>query len=170
MSKCEGCEHWVVRRETRYGGGDVITNWQAPDGKGACNSLGIETEAAFGCNRFLEDLGWSHVESSLKDGYPWQHFVMIDCPDCNGKGDGGRGHRCAGTGKVRLYDDGHLGDEQTRLHPNEKPLPTSCFSCGQPVDKNWAHCPACGRKLWKQAETEVVSNEAAGLPPPEMPQ
>lgn len=166
MSKCDGCAHWIVKRETRYGSGDVIINWQGPDGTGACESLGIETNATFGCTRFLPDeRGIDHVEIRMKEGYPWQHFVMIDCPDCAGKGDGGRGHRCAGTGKVRLYDDGHIGDEQTRVHPNEKPLPTTCFSCGQPVDRAWAHCPGCGGKLWKQAETEVVADEIAGLVP-----
>jgi hypothetical protein len=164
MSTCESCHHWTIKRETMYGDGAIIENWKAEDGKGACESLVIETAHDFGCNRYIEG-GGDHVTTARKDGHPWQHFVMIPCPDCGGKGDGGRGHRCAGTGLVRLYDDGYVGDEQTRLHPNEKPLPSTCPACSANVDRGWAHCPSCGAKLWKVAETEVIGNEAAGLPP-----
>lgn len=159
--KCEACEHWIVRKETAYGGGEVIVNWTPPIGKGECQSLGILTEASFGCNRFIETAS-DHVAVTHKDGEPWQHFVMIPCPDCKGVGDGGRGHRCAGTGLVRLYDDGHIGDEQTRRHPKEVPLPTTCPSCAKPVEQSWSHCPSCGGKLWKTAETEVIDDV---LPP-----
>jgi len=162
---CEKCSHWTVRRATAYGDGTVIENWKAEDGKGQCDSLGIETAHDFGCNRFLE--GDAHDVLTRKDGYPWQHFVMIPCPDCGGKGDGARGHRCAGTGLVRLYDDGYVGDEQTRMHPKEKEtqLPTKCPSCEAPTEPGWAHCPTCGGKLWKVAETEIIDDVAAGLPP-----
>lgn len=163
--KCEYCQHWIVRRETIYGNGDLIVNWSAPDGKGACGSLGIETEAGFGCNRFMED-DFDHVETAQKEGAPWQNFTIIDCPECGGKGDGSRGHRCAGTGKVRLYDDGYICDEQTRVHPKEIPGPSSCPQCSIPVDRSWMHCPACGERLFKPvAETEIISDAEAGLGP-----
>jgi len=53
---------------------------------------------------------------------------MVPCPECTGidmkqiyaSPVGNRGHRCAGTGLVRLYDDGYVGDEQTRMHPKQK--------------------------------------------------
>lgn len=169
MSACERCEHWTIRRQTIYGDGTIIENWKAESGKGACGSLGIETTYDFGCNRFLEGDG-DHVETKRKDGHSWQHWIMIPCPDCNGgklDGVGGRGHRCAGTGLVRLYDDGYIGDENTRLHPNEKAMPTTCAACGGAVESGWKHCPGCGKKLWAVAETEVITDDMAGLPPPE---
>lgn len=167
MSKCESCQHWTIKRVTTYGDRSIIDNWTAPSGKGHCESLGIETAHDFGCNRFIEDAG-DHVAITIKPGAPWHHFKMIPCPDCAGKGDGARGHRCAGTGLVRLYDDGYIGDEQTRLHPKEKPVPATCISCGAPFDPNWKHCPACGQKRLEVAETEVVDDALAGLPPPEV--
>lgn len=166
--KCESCQHWTIRRVTAYGDGTIITNWSAPGGFGHCASLGIETTFDFGCNRHIDSAN-DHHEVTHKDGHPWQHFKMVPCPDCDGKGDGGRGHRCAGTGLVRLYDDGHVGDEQTRTHPKEREtvLPSSCPKCSAPTESAWQHCPSCGGKLWKVAETEVVDDAAAGLPPPE---
>lgn len=161
MSKCEGCVHWIVARETVYDSGEVIKRWTALAGKGACESLGIETEAGFGCNRFLE--GSEHVERVAKHGAPWNHFVMIACPDCNGKGDGGRGHRCAGTGLVRQYDDGFIGDEQTRRHPREIIPDPKCPGCARTIEAAWKHCPGCGSRLWLVSETENVPLELAPL-------
>ena len=166
---CERCNHWTVQRVTKYGDGSTIENWRAASGKGACDSLGIETDALFACNRFFEGSG-DHVEIVHKHGAPWQHFKMIPCPDCGGLGDGGRGHRCAGTGLVRLYDDGHVGDEQTRMHPKEKPLPANCAGCGLSVDRGWAHCPSCGKKLWiEPAEPEIVDDGLGPLPAAQEP-
>jgi hypothetical protein len=167
MSSCDRCEHWTVRKITTYGDGSTIENWRAADGIGKCASLGIETKADFGCNRFIESSG-DHVDVSAKTLPPWRYFGMVPCPDCEGKGDGARGHRCAGTGLVRLYDDGYIGDEQTRLHPKEKefeaPVPR-CPSCNGVVAVGWHHCPACGGQLLKEvAETEIVTDEMAGLP------
>lgn len=161
--KCEECEHWIVRRVTTYDDGSEVERWKSPDGSGHCESLGIETAYDFGCNRFMEASG-NHVESEHKPGAPWHHFKMIPCPDCGGKGDGTRGHRCAGTGLVRLYDDGYIGDEQTRKHPKENVEPPKCPSCKKRVELDWGHCPACGFKLWQVAETEIVTSELAGLP------
>ncbi len=162
---CEKCAHWTVRRATAYGDGIIIENWKAEPGKGQCDSLGIETSHDFGCNRFME--GDAHDALARKDGAPWQHFIMIKCPSCSGAAGCHGRCQCAGTGLVRLYDDGYVGDEQTRMHPNEKPLPTKCPSCEAPVEPGWAHCPSCGAKLWKVAETEIIDDGVAGLPPPE---
>lgn len=156
MNKCENCEHWIVRRLTSYSDGSEIVRWEAHDGEGHCDSLDISTVHDFGCNRFLG--GDSHTEVIRKIGPPWAHFKMIACPDCGGRGDGTRGHRCAGTGLVRLYDDGYIGDEQTRMHPKEKELAPSptCRGCGGGVTAGWKHCPACGISLLAPAETEVI--------------
>jgi predicted RNA-binding Zn-ribbon protein involved in translation (DUF1610 family) len=167
MGDCRDCAAWVTARVTDYGDGTRIVNFESSSGKGECHVLKIETAEDFGCNKFRP--GNYRVVVTRKDGYPHQYFTMIPCPDCGGKGDGGRGHRCAGTGLVRLYDDGYVGDEQTRMHPKEKEtaLPTTCQKCGAAVEPSWAHCPSCGGKLWKVAETEIVDDLAAGLPVPE---
>lgn len=160
MNKCENCQHWIIKRGIVYSDGSEIVRWTSQDGEGHCDSIDIVTKADFGCNRFLEnqfgDTG--QVEVIRKIGAPWQHFVMIPCPDCEGKGDGTRGHRCAGTGLVRLYDDGYIGDEQTRMHPKEKEHapPPVCRGCGGGVTIGWKHCPACGISLLAPAETEVI--------------
>lgn len=158
MSSCSSCRNWITRRFTRYGDGVEIDQASFVDGRGACAVLKIETAAEFGCNAFVA--GDDHAEITLKTGAPWQHFVMIPCPDCAGRGDGGSGHRCAGTGLVRLYDDGHIGDEQTRMHPKEKQVvpPPQCHACQARIDVAWKHCPACGAKLLAVAETEIVEN------------
>ncbi len=160
MSACEECEFWTVKRVNQYSTGEVIETWSAPSGKGHCDKLGIETLHDFGCNKFMAASKYSgmtdHVERTRKIGHPWQHFVMIPCPDCDGKGDGTRGHRCAGTGLVRLYDDGYIGDEQTRLHPKEKATPPVCMACSKELNREWVNCPYCGRKTPMQAETEVI--------------
>jgi hypothetical protein len=95
--------------------------------------LNIETPAEFGCAKFEQARHSSEakvffevqVETERKDGAPWQHFTMIECPACSGHpglGEAGR-CKCAGTGKTRLYDDGYVGDEHTRKHPKELERP-----------------------------------------------
>lgn len=158
-STCAQCRHWITVRSTFYlGNTSEIVNWQAPDGKGECQVLKTLTPRDFGCNRYA--YGTEHTAVTEKSGAPWNYFVMIDCPDCAGGADnpGGRGHRCAGTGKVRLYDDGYIGDEQTRLHPREKPEAPKCTGCGQVIDPAWNNCPHCGTARPKVAETEVPAN------------
>jgi hypothetical protein len=167
--KCERCTFWTVGRLTEYGGsGEVVVNWEATKGKGLCDKLGLETDSDFGCTKFIEDDG-DHLVKSWKNGEPWQHWVVGPCPDCNGRGNGGHPtagacHRCAGTGKVRHYDDGYVGEEQTRLHPKEREIvePLKCQACKNPVDVKWIACPICGTRLEPVAETEYVGEGNAG--------
>lgn len=164
--KCADCSNWITSRKTVYGNGADIVTYTSPDGSGDCSVLKMQTVADFGCIKFAA--GSNHAQVARKTGTPWQNWVMIPCPDCHGKGDGGRGHRCAGTGMVRLYDDGYVGDEQTRMHPRDKEIvvPPKCQQCGENVNLNWVACPACGTRLKiPLAETEVVSDELSiGLP------
>jgi hypothetical protein len=117
---CHGCSHWVCERRRQYGDGTVQTDYVAPEGKGHCDVLGMETAAAFGCLSFAP--GGNHVETEYIDGAPWERWAMVPCPDCEGRGCtmGGRAcQRCSGTAKVRRYDDGYVADE-TWLHPKER--------------------------------------------------
>jgi RecJ-like exonuclease len=118
---CANCAKWTTERKDVYEDGSEIVRQKCADGKGHCGELQIGTPATFGCNAFAA--GDVHVAITRKSGAPWQHFVMIPCPDCQGRGSNeGVDHRCAGTGKVRLYDDGHIGEERTRKHPKELEL------------------------------------------------
>lgn len=118
---CEHCANWVLERRRRYcGDGTEQTYFTAPEGKGQCDYLKVDTPPLFHCAAFSE--GCDHVKIDLLEGAPWQHFVMGACPDCNGTGGGGICLRCAGTSKVRFYADGHIGEERTRRHPKE-PVP-----------------------------------------------
>jgi predicted RNA-binding Zn-ribbon protein involved in translation (DUF1610 family) len=155
MSNCAGCKYWIIERGISYTDGTYIGTFQNPAGRGECQILTVQTAEDFGCNKF--EAGTEHRIITRKIGAPHQHWVMIPCPDCEGKGDGARGHRCAGTGLVRLYDDGYVGDEQTRLHPKEKATPPTCMACGKQINLEWVSCPYCGQKTPRQAETEVVA-------------
>lgn len=160
--RCDRCEHWTTRRETRYENGEVVANWEAPDGQGECDKLGHNTDADFGCVKFLETEK-THVVVAFKGGEPWQHWTVVPCPDCSGAGSTYRAcHRCAGTGRVRRYDDGYVGEEQTRLHPKEKELlaraKPKCSACAKDVDRAWVACPYCGTRLAEPpAKTEIVT-------------
>lgn len=123
--RCVDCRYWITVDKTVYEDGAEIIHWASSE-DGHCTYLAIRTTPEFGCMAYVA--GDDHAKIERKDGAPWQHFKMIPCPDCAGvqPGElyshpaGSRGHRCAGTGLVRLYDDGHVGDEQTRLHPKQK--------------------------------------------------
>lgn len=165
--RCDWCAKWVVRRETRYEDGSTVVNFQAPEGKGHCELLNIDTAPEFGCAGYAPGSeGYSGVEVSQKTGAPWQYSHAGPCPDCNGKGNSGDTgcHRCAGTGKVRHYDDGYVGEERTRLHPKERAHAEGpkCRGCGAPVMAEWIACPKCGARTEAPAETEVVP--LAGVP------
>lgn len=162
--RCADCENWKTREITKYADGSEIVNWLVPEGKGRCSILIMETAAEFGCTSFVEELAGQminpHVIRNWKNGAPWQHCVAGPCPECQGKpgANGGVCSRCAGTGKVRYYDDGYIGEEQTRLHPKERETiaPLKCQHCGELVDVKWKACPICGNRLEPVAETEHV--------------
>ena len=150
--KCSDCRHWLTARVTDYEDGTRIFNLQCPDGTGQCLQLKIDTPTDFGCNKFEE--GHDHIEvNAKKPGSPWHHSHYIDCPDCKATGliDDAACARCCRTGRCLLYDDGFLGEEKTRRHPNEAkigppPKPT-CPTCNSDVDIKWKACPFCGNKL-----------------------
>jgi hypothetical protein len=134
MNRCRDCAHWSlgtykVFRSARF---DVPLS-AAPD-EGLCGlgfMYGKLVPAAFGCPEFesaADDSDhWEYLDYSDKE--PWEVWDIIPCPECQGVGRSGpepQGaaataacRRCAGTGKVRQYGDGIIGDEQTRLHPVE---------------------------------------------------
>jgi hypothetical protein len=166
--RCDRCSFWTVGRLTQYASGDVVVNWEAPKGKGLCDKLSMETEADFGCTKFAETED-DHLVKGWKNGEPWQHWEVKNCPDCQGVGNGGgfgssACHRCAGTGKVRHYDDGFVGEEQTRLHPKEREIiaPLTCRTCKHEIDIKWVACPLCGTRLEPVAEREDLGQGNAG--------
>lgn len=130
MTQCTNCKFWTTRNVTQYTDGSVVVNFESPDGRGVCSVLGQLTDHDFGCNKFVTGTEHEFV-SEVKEGAPWQHSHAGPCPDCSGAGSsegvGAGCRRCVGTGKVRHYDDGHVGEERTRKHPME---------LDQPVEEN----------------------------------
>lgn len=131
--KCEACEQWVLQRKNTYDDGSEVVTYTSPKGKGHCEALDLDTDPSFGCTAFIAG---GHVKVTAKTGAPWHHFIMIKCPACNGDPGGGR-CRCAGTGLVRFYDDGYVGEEFTRRHPKEKEVAAQVDpgTVLQPVEK-----------------------------------
>lgn len=169
--RCASCLRWVIERRTLYEDGSKVVNFKATEGRGRCELLGIETLPEFGCTSHLpaEGSAWSGVFVLQKRGAPWQYSEAGPCPDCKGEGNstGTACHRCAGTGKVRHYEDGHIGEERTRLHPKEKAhaAPAACPSCGKEVRSEWVACPSCGARLEAPAKTEVIMLDLGGPQP-----
>lgn len=164
LGHCHTCDYWLIHKFTTYDDGSIVDNFKARDGFGFCEKFTRETEAEFGCG-FCEESGWNHITKSHKAGAPWQHWEVKACPDCKLEGNDeiGRGSgckRCAGTGKVRWYDDGFIGEEQTRLHPEQKKRmqlgPPKCVKCERDLDANWVSCPWCGTRTNKPSELEVI--------------
>jgi len=153
---CASCGHWLVRVEIKYGNGDTIIKWSDPQGRGKCTGPLADTITApdFGCIKY--EAGEPIVQSSFKEGNPWNYWTPGPCPDCGGRGMAGDGvdDRCCGTGQVRYYDDGFIGDNRSKMHPKEKPFgkrpddPTPvCFNCYKSIDQHWNVCPYCGTNL-----------------------
>lgn len=169
MSNCSSCGNWITRRVTAYDDGSEVENFRAPDGKGHCEVLNIDTAPEFGCNSHVA--GDGHVIIAKKTGAPWQSWHMGPCPDCSAKGNAGEGacDRCTGTGNVRYYDDGFVGEEKTRMHPKEKDAKAytgpKCLGCGRDVEPEWVSCPRCGHKLDAVAAVEKVSDPLFDPPP-----
>lgn len=123
--KCNSCGYWLLKRKTVYGDGSEIVNFESPEGKGHCKILDVDTTPDFGCLSFKEG---DQIEISYKDGAPWQHWQHGVCPECKGRGSQpypNERHcgRCIGTGRVRYYDDGFIGEEKYKRHPKEKEKP-----------------------------------------------
>ena len=152
-------------RKTVYGDGSEIVNWQLSVGRGRCHVLGLETAPDFGCNKF--EVGNAQVEIAIKPGAPWQYSRADTCPDCKGNpaDHGGLRCRCAGTGLVRHYDDGYIGEEHTRLHPKEKESiePLKCGNCSSHIEPNWKACPYCGNRLEGVSEIVMVGEGNSGM-------
>lgn len=150
--QCSDCRKWLTQRVTDYEDGTRIVNFKSDDGKGFCEFLKFETPADFYCNKF--EAGTGHIEiMGSKSGSPWHHSHYDTCPDCLGSGIIGDGscHRCCRTGRCLFYDDGYIGEEHTRRHPNEAtigppPQPT-CPKCTQNIVLTWVACPHCGQNL-----------------------
>jgi hypothetical protein len=160
---CDDCKFWLCQKVTDYEDGTRIVNHQSAEGRGLCENLGIETDAMFWCAKW--DEGRDHVAiAARKSGSPWHHSVWGKCPDCKatpGWVGGGICGRCAGTAKVLHYDDGYIGEEQTRMHPNEKakgpPPPPMCMGCGRQIEDVWVACPFCGARTNRpEAVTKVA--------------
>ena len=73
--RCADCKIWKTGEITKYADGSEIVNWQAPDGKGRCSVINIQTGAEFGCTSFVEELSGRvinpHVIRNWKNGAPW---------------------------------------------------------------------------------------------------
>ena len=115
---CADCGNWLLERKTVYSDGSEIHTFKSPEGKGRCLVLSMDTAPDFGCNKFVPG---AHCEIEHKPDVPWHYWVMIPCPACGNADARGTKCQCAGTGKVRLYDDGYIGDERTRRHPKDSP-------------------------------------------------
>jgi len=162
--RCDGCKNWTLASQTIYEDGSRIETFRAPEGRGHCEVLKIDTTPDFGCTKHdpAQD-GFSHVFVSQKGGAPWQHWTMIPCPDCGGAGSSNDrpDDRCVGTGKVRLYDDGFVGDERTRRHPKESAVAAKpkCAACSREIDPEWVACPYCGHRREPPAKPEVIADQ-----------
>ena len=122
-NNCKDCGNWLLERKTTYDDGSEVINYKSPEGKGNCQILKADTPPDFGCNSF--EIG-DHYEITHKSGTPWQNWYYGVCPTCNGRGNPGNSRpceQCVGTGHVRYYDDGFIGEERTRLHPKESEPP-----------------------------------------------
>lgn len=119
--RCDKCGSWILEKKRVYADGYEAIDFRASVGGGLCDVLNVATPADFSCAKFkFKD--WSHVVSETLEGEPWQHWHMGKCPDCSGRGsgvEGGACGRCVGTGQVRYYADGYVGEERTRRHPKE---------------------------------------------------
>ncbi len=138
---CETCKNWIKRRQRTYSDGtNIMFFWVAPP-NGLCEKLSQETEPSFFCSKYEAAPDWDHVSIENIEGAPWQNFKMGTCPDCKGRGSGefgGACGRCVGTGQVRYYDDGFVGEEKTRRHPKEPTTDTPVVDPGiilAPVEK-----------------------------------
>ena len=123
MTSCSNCKNWVTETRVEYASGEARVVFRSPDREGLCAVLGVPTKTEFSCNSW--SFGEIHVVTDRKTGAAWQHWKYGYCPDCAGRGMQGDStcRRCVGTGHVRFYEDGFIGEERTRRHPNDPPEP-----------------------------------------------
>jgi hypothetical protein len=166
MPSCSDCKHWITARVTDYDSGDRVFNLKCEDGKGECQELKIQTPESFGCNKHAP--GDEHfIHLGRKFGAPHLHYVKGPCPDCKDSptGPGWGCLRCAGTGEVRHYDDGFIGENRTYKHPKDPvdvPVPNpTCPSCANPIELTWKACPHCAHRLADDATTRATDARAA---------
>lgn len=119
---CRDCRIWLLRKQVRYEDGTERVLTSFGEGEGFCRFLQSLTKAEFGCNKFVQTDKQNYedqIDIAVKPGAPWQNWMMVSCPDCSGKGSAGESacHNCAGTSKVRRYDDGEIVSERIRKHP-----------------------------------------------------
>lgn len=133
---CDGCAFWLRGTKLEYSEGYTSDLPQDPP---KCQRLSIATPPDFYCKDFSFGPE-KQIQVICRTGAPWTNWVMGPCPDCKGAGSSGAAcHRCAGTGNVRYYDDGFVGEEQTRRHPKE-PVRVASPDPGlilQPVVNEW---------------------------------
>jgi hypothetical protein len=166
---CTNCVFWRLGKRIEYADGTVILIREVPEPQGKCGILEIATDPLFGCKRFLAIASWDqHLERESKPGAPWQHSVAGPCPDCAGTGSppGGLGcYRCAGTGKVRHYDDGHIGEERTRLHPVEAIIRRFGMGGMSRAEAEAALAPLTGNSAYALRIAAGTAPEPEGPPP-----
>ncbi len=129
---CKDCKYWLRGRWHQYVSGPAQFHPVAAEGTGECRAGGFVcgqlVPAEFGCINFERFADISEQEERLVyDLEPWQVWELIPCPECNGVGSHQNASkpacsRCAGTGQVRKYADGYIGEEQTKEHPIERKL------------------------------------------------
>jgi hypothetical protein len=145
---------------TLYVDGTQVVNEEAPDGKGKCSALGIITACDFGCTAFSVSENHCHEVVTHVDAPIWERWVMGPCPDSDGQGivNGSICQRCAGTGKVRYYEDGFVGDERNRQHPKEAKgiQPIVCPDCEYEMKSEWKVCPMCGVRRLEDSRPRVA--------------
>ncbi len=125
---CADCRYWKRGTLRRYANTERYEDATTEEGspcRAAGPLLGFCTPAEFSCSNYSEfDTEDDQVEVVLNAGEPWQVWRMIPCPDCSGAGSLDSPtpgcYRCVGTGNVRAYDDGYVGDERSREHPRER--------------------------------------------------
>jgi hypothetical protein len=128
--RCSDCKYWFRGTRKQYKNKLPIFIPSADNGNGVCRSGGMINGTVvgptFGCIDFLlsASLVDDQEDSFSYDQEPWQVWEMIPCPDCLGVGSerDSACHRCVGTGNVRKYADGFVGEERTREHPVEKEM------------------------------------------------
>jgi hypothetical protein len=160
---------------------------------------GALTEPDFGCNKYAPGGPISEVHHKEgAPWHYWKPGPCPECkhplcgyPDCNNPacpgtekciGVGGRinanptgeatmgtDNRCCGTGTVRYYDDGYVGENKTKRHPKELELglrgddPTpACPNCRKSIDNSWMACPFCGTRLKQDTNSERMAIGPAG--------